>query len=170
MVTFSACGPNNNEGNGSLDNKDNVIDNQEINESNNNDETNKNNEANKDNETAKSDESLDIGEKMAELGFAEFEVEIDYADDKEYEADIEKRANGDYKVEVEDELTNTFLKGQDAFDHLYPILQKLEINPDSTKEEVISTVLDAFGLEENYVEFEVDIVFSDGTKLEYEDE
>lgn len=146
MVTFSACGPNNN------------------------DETIKNNEANKDNETAKSDESLDIGEKMAELGFAEFKVEIDYADDKEYKADIEKRANGDYKVEVEDELTNTFLKGQDAFDHLYPILQKLEINSDSTKEEVISTVLDAFGLEENYVEFEVDIVFSDGTKLEYEDE
>lgn len=147
----------------------NTINNEEVNESN----LNKNDETNNgvnSNESVDSSDELDMNEQMSKLSFAEIEVEVDYGDDKEYEAEVEKKATGDYEAEIEDELTNTNLKGEEAFNHLYPILEKLNITKDSAKEEVINEVLSAFDLEENYQEIEIEITFHDGTELEVEDE
>lgn len=111
----------------------------------------------------------DKNEKMKQLEFAEIDLEVEYADNKDYDAEIEKRSSGEYKSELEDELNNQYLKGDEAFNHIYPIVEKLNINPDSTKDEVIKEILQAFELEENYREFEVEIIFHDGTKVEFED-
>lgn len=167
---LGACGSNNNKDD-STNKQNDVTDNPEVSKTNNNVAENEDTDSNKNNEAAVADpdKNLDMSEKMGDLNFAEIEVEIDYGNDKEYEAEVEKKASGDYEAKVEDELANTYLKGQEAFDHLYPILQKLDVNPDSTKEDVISTVLNAFELEDNYKEFEVEITFSDGTKQKYED-
>lgn len=111
----------------------------------------------------------DKNEKMEQLEFAEIDLDVEYDDNKDYNAEIEKKSSGEYKSELEDELNNQYLKGDEAFNHIYPMAEKLNINSDSTKEEVIKEILQAFELEENYREFEVEIIFHNGTKVEFED-
>lgn len=129
------------------------------------------NQPNEDDTTTTGDieQNDDKNEKMKEIDIAEFELEVEYADHQEYEAEIEKRSNGDYEAELEDDLTDKHLKGDEAFDHLYTLLENVNVNPDSSKEDTIESFLKAFDLDENYEEFEVEITFQDGTVLEYED-
>lgn len=171
---ISACGANDNETNDQNNSADNEV---TENETNNTEENNTNNEANDDNsdmdennstETNTQADTSDMNEKMKDIEFAEIEIKVEYGDDKEYEAEIEKSSTGDYKAEVDDDLNNNHLKGQEAFDHLYPIIEKMAITADSTKEEVFDEVLKAFDLDANYTEIEIEITFQDGKKMEYE--
>lgn len=154
LVVLTACGTSDEDTNEPTDNTDD--------------------EATEDQESSDpaDDESIeedDKNTKMKELEFAEFELEVEYDDDKEYEAEIEKKPSGEYKSELEDELTNTHLKGDEAFDHIYPILEKLSFGKDAPMDEVIDETLQAFELDANYDEFEIEVTFHDGTELEYED-
>ncbi|MDV6378308.1 YusW family protein [Sporosarcina sp. GW1-11] len=106
---------------------------------------------------------------MGKLSFKEIDVDVSYSRDKEYEAEIEQDNNEPFKAKVEDELNGVHLKGQEAFDILYPKIQQLQLTKDSTKEETIDQVLTAFGLDSNYEKFEVEIHFNDGSKLDVED-
>src|SRR5699024_5077529 len=106
--------------------------------------------------------------KMEDLGYKEFELEVEYANHKEYEAEI-KQDNGKVEAELEDELNNVDIEGQEAFDKIYPNMKKLDIEKDTKKSEVISQTLKAFDLKDDYEEFEVEITFNDGSKLEVED-
>jgi len=115
------------------------------------------------------DEQADMKNKMEALEFAEIEIEVDYPDHKDFEAEIDKDSSGNYKAEVEDEIHNNFLKGKDAFDYLYAILENMAITKESSKEEIIDKMLEAFELDPNYEKFEVEIIFHDGTKMEFED-
>lgn len=107
-------------------------------------------------------------EKMDKLDFQEFELEVDYPDDIEYEAEIEKKSTGLIEAELEDEAANIKLKGLQAFDEIYPLVEKLDITKDSSKEDVINKVITAFDLAEDYTKIEVEITFNDGTKMEQE--
>ncbi|GKV68529.1 hypothetical protein NCCP2716_10270 [Sporosarcina sp. NCCP-2716] len=110
----------------------------------------------------------DMKEKMDKLGYDEFELEVDYGKDKEYEIEIEQD-NGVIESAVEDELTDQNLKGQEAFDEIYPKLEKLNINDTTSKEDAIQQALDAFGLKDDYVKFDMEITMPDGKKLNFED-
>lgn len=118
-----------------------------------------------DNDTADSD---DMKSKMDELDYVDFELEVDYGQDKEYEAEIEQK-NGNVKADLEDEINGEDLNGQEAFDKVYPLVEQLTIDKDTEKEDAISEVLDVFELEDNYTKFELEITFSDGVKMEFED-
>lgn len=118
-----------------------------------------------DNDTADSD---DMKSKMDELDYVDFELEVDYGQDKEYEAEIEQK-NGNVKADLEDEINGEDLNGQEAFDKVYPLVEQLTIDKDTEKEDAISEVLDVFDLEDNYTKFELEITFSDGVKMEFED-
>lgn len=118
-----------------------------------------------DNDTADSD---DMKSKMDELDYVDFELEVDYSQDKEYEAEIEQK-NGNVKADLEDEINGEDLNGQEAFDKVYPLVEQLTIDKDTEKEDAISEVLDVFELEDNYTKFELEITFSDGVKMEFED-
>ncbi|WP_153731456.1 YusW family protein [Sporosarcina obsidiansis] len=121
-------------------------------------------------DTAGKTESTDqMKTDMDKLSFSEIDVDVSYGKDKEYEAEIEQDLNEPIKAKVEDELNQVFLKGQDAFDDLYPRVQQLQLTKDSTNEETIDQVLKAFELEANYEKFEVEIKFNDGSKLDIED-
>lgn len=122
---------------------------------------------NKDDDTTS--DAADKDAKMDELEFFEIQLEVEYTNGSQYEAEIDKESNGDYTAEVDDDINNQHLKGDEAFDHIYPILEKLDITKDSSKEEVIDQVLESFELEKDYVEFEVEITFHDGTEMEYKD-
>lgn len=115
-----------------------------------------------------SDNSEDQKQKMDQLNFTDFELEVDYGQDQEVEAEIEIK-NGVIKADLEDEINGENLDGAAAFDKLYPMVQKLNIQKDTAKEDAIAQVLEAFDLNDDYEKFELEITFDDGVKMEYED-
>lgn len=108
-------------------------------------------------------------EKMDQLTIREIEIDVSYGKDREYEAGIEQDKGRPIEAAVEDELNGVYLKGEEAFDDLYPKVQQLNLTKDSTKEETVEQVLRIFNLESNYEKFEVEIDFTDGSKLDVED-
>lgn len=107
---------------------------------------------------------------MKKLAYKEFELEVEYNDGKEYEAKLELKHDDRVKAKIEDELNNHEIEGSQAFDELYPIVESTTIEQGTSKEEAIKQVLDAFSLDENYKDFELEIDFHDGTKLEFQDQ
>ena len=116
-----------------------------------------------------SESSTDMQSDMDELSFQEIELEISYGNDREYEAEIEQDENEPIKAKVEDELNDVYLKDQEAFDDLYPKVKNLDLTKDSSKQETIDSILNAFDLQADYEKFEVEIKFNDGSKLDVED-
>lgn len=111
-------------------------------------------------------------ERMNELGFLEFDLEVKYANTEEYDLDFEQQSNdGDYKAELHDTVNNQNkkVKGMEAFLILYNQMKDANIDANTPQETVIQTVLESLHLPENYTEFDLDITFKDGTKLDIED-
>ncbi|KIL77366.1 YusW family protein [Bacillus badius] len=109
--------------------------------------------------------------KLADLKFKEFELEVSYGKNKEYEAEIERnKKNRTIKVKIEDELNGLDVKGEEAFKLLYPRLRKLDIRRKMSKRQAIKKALQAFELPFGYKEIELEITFKNGKKLEIEDE
>lgn len=106
--------------------------------------------------------------KMEQTNYNSFELEVDYPNDKEYEAEIKIR-NNIVKAELEDELNGVELHGLEAFDHIFPIVEMLKVDRNTGKQEAINDVLKAFNLASNYQKLELEIVLTDGMKIEFKD-
>lgn len=119
-------------------------------------------------DVAQDDDQATIKETMEELDLAEIEIKVEYPNDNEYELEIDKSSQGNYEVELDDEINNIKLKGMDAFDTILPNLEKLDITKESSKEDVIAQVIEAFELNDDYEEYDIEVIFSDGTKMEFE--
>ena len=143
---------------------------------NNNDDAQKNTQPN-DNQTTengnKDDTVTDINEgttntstNKSDYSFREFDLEAVYENNKEYEASYESEQDG-VEASIEDNLKNERIKGNEAVDRLDPILKKLDIDANTSEEDVISKVVSAFDLDDNYKAINVDITFNDGTEKEY---
>ena len=113
-------------------------------------------------------EQVDTGNDTVTLShnFADFNLDVDYSPTEKYEASFEKDVDGIEAI-IEDELNNEHLHGNEAFDRLNPILEQLKFNATTPNEQVIEEVLSAFSLDNNFIEFELDVLFSDGTQKEY---
>lgn len=111
----------------------------------------------------------DAGQKMDALEYVDFTLEVEYADRKEYDVDLEKNSDNSVDAEIKDSINNVMAKGTDAFNELYPLVEKLTINKETPKADAISEALKVFNLDEAYHKFEMDITFKDGTKIEFED-
>ena len=98
--------------------------------------------------------------------FAEFNLDVDYSPNVKYDASFEKDVDG-IEASIEDQVNNINLRGNEAYDRLNPILEKLTFDASTPNEQVIEQVLAAFGLDTNYVEFELDVLYTDGTQKEY---
>ena len=98
--------------------------------------------------------------------FAEFNLEVDYSPNVKYDASFEKDVDG-IEASIEDQLNNINLRGNEAYDKLNPLLEKLTFDASTPNEQVIEQVLSTFGLDSNYVEFELDVLYTDGTQKEY---
>lgn len=107
--------------------------------------------------------------KMDELDYVDFDLSVEYADQREYEAEIEKNSNNSIEAKIEDDLNNINKVGSDAFNELYPLVKKLTITGETSKEDAIKEILATFNLPADYQEFDLDIKFKDGPKLEFED-
>lgn len=107
-------------------------------------------------------------QKMESLEYIDFELDVKYNNDQDYEADLELE-NNRVEAKIEDDLNGTEIKGDGAFDELYPLVEQLTIDQNTSKEDVITQVLDVFDLPSDYTEFELEIKFKDGTKIEFND-
>ncbi|HLR52272.1 MAG TPA: YusW family protein [Candidatus Avamphibacillus sp.] len=112
--------------------------------------------------------SNDMKEKMENLDYTEFKLEVDYGPDNEFEAEIELE-NDMVTADLEDEVNGFDLNEKEAFDKIYPNVEKLSINKDTEKEEAITQALEAFDLNSDYEKVELEITFNDGVKIEFED-
>lgn len=112
----------------------------------------------------------DMLQRMDELDYAEFELEVEYAGDTEYEMELETKSVGTVKAKIEDSLNHVEKNGTEAFDELHPLVQKLNITQQTNKDEAVSEVLKTFNLPTDYTKFDLEITFNDGTKIEFKDE
>lgn len=166
-LTLVACGANNN---------DDINTDQDSGTANNEDQQNNaddNTSADQDTDedaTNQGDDNVgrDMQAKMDELDYTDFELEVDYGKNKEYEAKIEQD-NGKTTADLEDEINGEDLIGEEAFNKIHPNVKKLTIDQGTDKQDALKQVLDAFDLDTNYKKFEMEITFKDGTKIEYED-
>ena len=115
------------------------------------------------------DDQADMQSKMDELDYTEFNLGVDYANLKEYDVELEKNSDNSIEADIDDSINNVKKKGSDAFNELYPLVKQLTIVQETTKEEAIKEVLKVFNLADNYSEFDLEITFKDGTKIEFED-
>lgn len=169
MTLFiTACGDNNDNASDSVTDNEN-----EVGDSDSNNNTNSPNNENENNDNASNDPDSDTDDdmqaKMDELPFTEIEIEVDYGKDNEYEVEIEQDESGTIEAEIEDEINDVYMQGEEAFNELYPKVKKLSIDKETDKETAIKDVLDTFDLDDDYDEFELEITFNDGTELEHED-
>ncbi|QDI91924.1 hypothetical protein EPH95_12665 [Salicibibacter halophilus] len=104
------------------------------------------------------------------LPYKEFELDVEYGD-REYEADYEYEG-GAPEAEIEDERGDkeTEISGDKALNELSEILPNMNIDENTSKEEVKQAALDAFDLDSDYKELEIEIEFLDGQELEIEEE
>lgn len=118
--------------------------------------------------TATDADQNDMQQQMEALDYTEFELEVKYAGDQEYEAKIDYD-DGRLDADLDDDFTNVDIEGKEAFDKIYPIVEALTIDQNTAKEAAIDEILQAFDLDSNYEKFELEITFNDGTKIEFED-
>ena len=111
----------------------------------------------------------DMQKKMDEIDYTDFSLSVDYANHQEYEAELEENSHNSVEAEIDDTINNVKKKGPDAFNELYPIVKQLTITQQTSKADVLQEVMEAFNLPADYQEFELEIRFKDGTKIEFED-
>ena len=111
----------------------------------------------------------EMNSEMNKLDFSDFELEVYYGEQKEYEAEITYDNSGFIGGEVDDDLNNERLRGKVAFDSIYQKVKNLTISKDTNKKEAIDQILKSFDLPADYKNFELEIILNDGTKLEYVD-
>lgn len=168
LITFTlvAC-DNNAADNESNKDQSNETETTEENEQNNDDTMESTTDTEK-NDNVEGNDQDDMIQLMEELDYIEFELEVEYSGDKEYEAEIELK-NGSVKAELEDEINNIDIRGKEAFDEIYPLVKKMTVTQQTSKEDAIKETLEVFGLDSDYEEFELEITFNDQTKLEFQD-
>lgn len=98
--------------------------------------------------------------------FTHFSLDAEYENDISYEVEYEHEKDR-VTAEIEDEVNQVFLKGDDAYTQLSKQLELLTINENSTDDEVLEQVIDVFKLNENYKHIEVEVRFNDGKEKEY---
>ena len=157
LLTFmvAGCGDDNNGNNGNNGNQsanDNAANEQSNNTSNSNQEN--------------TDTGTNTGTTNNDVPFNEFSIEVKYPNNQEYEADYDHE-NNNVDASIEDDATNTRVTGKDAAKQLGDILKSLDIDAQTSENDVITKVISAFGVSDNYQAIDVDITFPDGTEKEY---
>lgn len=141
-------------------NNGNILDDNQTNSdqnSTNNDQTNTNQDDKNENRV---NQAVDVS-----FNFTHFELDVDYSEDRDFDVEYENEQDG-IEAEIEDDLNNSHLKGDEAFEVLRPIFEQLKFDQNTADDEVISEVISAFEIDDNYEKFELEVTFSDGTTKE----
>ena len=111
-----------------------------------------------------------VARALANLPFTKFDLDIEGDDDDyELEVDFEIYSSGNYKAEVEIELDDRKemeLNGRKALEYMLPILEDLNINASMSQREIINEVIRAFDWDHGYEDFELEVQFRNGTRID----
>lgn len=100
------------------------------------------------------------------FSFTHFDLDIDYNEDVDFEVEYEDERN-EMEAEIKNDLANEHLKGDEAYSKLEPIFEQFKFDQNTPDDDVISEVLKAFDLDNNFHKFELEVKFNDGTEKEY---
>src|SRR5699024_6784886 len=116
----------------------------------------------------KAENQDDMKEMLNALGFYEFDLGVDYGDDKDFDIEIDHHSNGYREAEVEDDLNNKHINVDlEAFNYIYANAKKLNVSEDIDKQDAIDQVLKAFDLPDDYREIEIEFEFEEGRKVKF---
>lgn len=101
--------------------------------------------------------------------FTHFSLDVDYADAQDFDVEYENEQSG-VEASYEDDVNNEQFYGNDAYDRMESVFQSFKFNKDTSEDEVIKEVLNAFNLPEDYQKFDLEVRFADGTEKEYKKE
>lgn len=90
-------------------------------------------------------------------------MHIDYSGTDSYEIEYENDPNG-LEARIEDEINNKTFNGNEAFAQLSPIFKKFNFDPSTAEDEVISEVLKAFNLNNDFTKLELEVEYSNGVE------
>lgn len=118
------------------------------------------------------DEKVDNRGEDFKLSFNYFDLAIDYQDTaKNYESAYQAKTDTEaMEAKVTDPKANGTVTGDEAMDKLKPLLEQLKFDKDTSDQEVIDQVIDVFQLDKDYQKFNLEVIFTDGTKKEYKAE
>ena len=118
------------------------------------------------NDTTTDTQTDDTQTGGATFNFTHFDLDVEYGNNQEYDVDYENETDG-MEAEIKDDIGNKVLSGDEAFEVLSPIFEKFTFDQNTANDVVISEVLNAFNLDENYQSLELEVKFTDGTIKEY---
>lgn len=139
-----------------------------------NDQTDEISEKIENNTALQADETMDPDQTVADTTkdggisskFAKFDLEVEYENDISFSAEYTNDGN-QVTAEIEDENTKTELKGDQANEEFMRAFELLSFDENTNDEEVRGQVLEAFNLDENFKEFELEIKFDSGEAKKY---
>lgn len=114
-----------------------------------------------------SDEQNEMINQLNSSYFKEVSIDIEYPNRNEFEAEIDYD-HGKITAKVEDTNSSKMMRGKEAFDYIFSRIGDLELSIDTPEEDVFSQIVDRFELPNDYVEINVEILFQDGTEIEFE--
>ncbi|MFC4388436.1 YusW family protein [Gracilibacillus marinus] len=96
----------------------------------------------------------------------DFDADVDGNNDA-IDVEYEKEVNDKVEAKYLDEPNDINLTGDDALEQLSTIFNGLNFDENSSDDEVISAVLEAFQVPDNAENIELEITYTSGTEKEY---
>ncbi|SHF98422.1 YusW-like protein [Ornithinibacillus halophilus] len=101
-------------------------------------------------------------------GFTNFELDADYDSiDDALDVDYENEKNDELEASYQDKAQDIDLKGDAAMEELDRIFSTFTFDENTSDDEVLNTVIEAFNLPVDAQEIELEIQFNSGTEKEY---
>lgn len=101
-------------------------------------------------------------------GFTELSVEVDMPDQDDALDLSYEEERGQVEAEYENTVDGVDLTGDEAFNEMEQGLSQLNLTPDTPDDEVISQVVEAFGIDPGFKKIEIEIDYADGSDKNYE--
>lgn len=101
-------------------------------------------------------------------GFTDLSVDVDMPDQDDALDLSYEEERGQVEAEYENKIDGVDLTGDDAFNEMEQGLSQLNLSPDTSDEEVISQVVEAFGIDPGFKKIEIEVDYADGSDKNYE--
>ncbi|SOC43502.1 YusW family protein [Ureibacillus acetophenoni] len=99
--------------------------------------------------------------------YLDFDLDIEYANDISFEVDYEYLGENNIKAEIEDEVNNVRVSGEEAKNSLLKYFEQLNFDENTDESEIVVQILTAFDLTDDFKKFELEVRYNSGTVKEY---
>lgn len=111
--------------------------------------------------------NINGGEEVNALTqYLDLDLDVEYANDISFEVDYEYSENN-IKAEIEDEINNVHLSGEEAKNTLLKNFEQLNFDENTDESEIVVQILTAFNLTDDFTKLELEVKYNTGTVKEY---